>query len=118
MLYYTYKYDKIMYLIGMFFIHTCTCIVFLCSLFAKVGDPIIVMMNNTAQYFDVFTLPTPFNGMQCHDGNPISKLKCCLTSGSKMVISPADCWKCNFLHKISYCTEADHYVVGRFYCDL
>ncbi len=37
----------------------------------KVGDALRILRNST--YFDVLSLPAPFNGLQCHDRNPISK---------------------------------------------
>lgn len=41
----------------------------------QVGDPVLMLRNNTVSYVGTFTLPAPFNGMQCHDGNPISELR-------------------------------------------
>ena len=31
-----------------------------------------------APYFEILTVPAPFNGIICHDGNPISKSACCI----------------------------------------
>ena len=37
----------------------------------QVGDPIL-MMSSDLSPASFFTVPSPFNGRLCHDGNPIS----------------------------------------------